>query len=103
MADQQAMFWKIQRGELPYPPAAQALGCHISEVDPDAGTIVVEFAPTLNLNVPFHAPASPGRITGTARVVHRGGRVFSAAGELRQDGRLLATGQATAVVVKSGP
>ena len=32
-----------------------------------------EFAPTLELKVSFLRPAVPGRLTGTGRVVHRGG------------------------------
>ncbi|HET7243252.1 MAG TPA: PaaI family thioesterase [Streptosporangiaceae bacterium] len=44
-----------------------------------------EFAPTLELKVSFLRPAAPGRITGTGRVVHRGGSVSFLAGELRDE------------------
>ncbi len=50
-----------------------------------------EFAPTLELKVSFLRPAAPGRITGTGRVVHRGGSIAFLAGELRdQTGDVLA-------------
>lgn len=41
--DDQNIFWKIQRGELPPPPASKTLGMVIKEVDPGQGTIHVEF------------------------------------------------------------
>lgn len=136
-----ALFWKIHRGEVAPPPAADTLGFRIVEVDPEKGTIAVEFqasegfvnpagtiqggflaamlddtmgpcivatlgvnefAPTLDLHVTFHGPGKPGKIRGTAYLTHRGKRVISARGELRQEDRLLATGQATAMVQKLG-
>jgi uncharacterized protein (TIGR00369 family) len=39
-----------------------------------------EFAATLELKVSFLRPATPGRITGTGRVVHRGGSIAFLAG-----------------------
>jgi uncharacterized protein (TIGR00369 family) len=60
------------------------------------------FAPTLELKVSFLRPASPGRIIGTGRVVHRGGSIAFLAGELRDDaGNMLATATATARIVRS--
>jgi acyl-coenzyme A thioesterase PaaI-like protein len=46
-------------------------------------------------------PAVPGRITGTGRVVHRGGSIAFLAGELRDDeGEVLATATATARIIR---
>jgi uncharacterized protein (TIGR00369 family) len=60
-----------------------------------------EFAVTLELKVNFLRPADPGRITGTGRVVHRGGSIAFLAGELRDDdGEMLATGTATARIIR---
>jgi uncharacterized protein (TIGR00369 family) len=63
------------------------------------------FAPTLELKVSFLRPARPGRLTGTGRIVHRGGTIAFLEGALRDDeGRLVATATATARVVRSdGP
>jgi len=63
-----------------------------------------EFAPTLELKVSFLRPASPGRITGTGRVVHRGGSIAFLAGELRDDtDDVLATGTATVRIIRTSP
>ncbi|CAD5109227.1 PaaI family thioesterase [Zestomonas carbonaria] len=59
-----------------------------------------EFAPTVNLNVQFLAPAKPGKLHAIGRVVKRGGGVCYLSGELSQDGRTVATATATAVVRK---
>ena len=60
-----------------------------------------EFAPTLELKVSFLRHAAPGRITGTGRVVHRGGTIAFLAGELKDPaGELLATATATARIVR---
>jgi uncharacterized protein (TIGR00369 family) len=60
-----------------------------------------QFAPTLELKVSFLRPARPGRITGTGRVVHRGGSIAFLAGELHDDaGELLATATATARIIR---
>ena len=62
-----------------------------------------EFAPTLELKVSFLRPAAPGRITGTGRVVHRGGSIAFLAGELRDEaGDLLATATATVRIIRPG-
>lgn len=57
-----------------------------------------EFAPTLNLNVSFTRPAVPGKISGIGRIVRRGTDVCFLSGELRQDGKLVATATATALI-----
>lgn len=63
-----------------------------------------EFAVTLELKVSFLRPADPGPITGTGRVVHRGGSIAFLAGELRDDaGEVLATATATARIVRPNP
>ena len=62
-----------------------------------------QFVTTLELKVSFLRPARPGRITGTGRVVHRGGSIAFLAGELRdQAGELLATATATARIIRPG-
>jgi uncharacterized protein (TIGR00369 family) len=67
-------------------------------LDPD------QFAVTLDLNVSFLRPAAPGRLTGTGRVVHRGGSIAFLAGELRDAaGTVLATATATARIIRPGP
>nr|WP_295784847.1 PaaI family thioesterase [Rhodoferax sp.] len=57
-----------------------------------------EFAPTLNLNISFHKPASVGTLTGKGRVVRPGRDVCFLAGELYQGGELIASATATAIV-----
>lgn len=57
-----------------------------------------EFAPTLNLNVQFHRPARPGVLTGQGRVTLKGGNVCHLAGELFQEGKLVASATATAAI-----
>lgn len=57
-----------------------------------------EFAPTLNLNVSFHRPARVGTLVGKGRVERRGKDVCFLAGALYQDGALIATAAATALI-----
>jgi len=57
-----------------------------------------EFAPTLNLNVSYLRAARVGLIQGKARVVKQGKDICFLAGELYQDGHLIATATATAMV-----
>lgn len=64
-------------------------------------TQVGEFAPTLNLNVQFHRPAQIGKIQGQGRVTMRGREVFQLSAELRQDGKVVATATATALLRKT--
>lgn len=66
-----------------------ALGCLLA-----AG----EFAPTLNLNISFIRPAKPGKLHGIGRVVRKGRDVCTLAGELFQNGALVATASATALI-----
>jgi uncharacterized protein (TIGR00369 family) len=62
---------------------------------------VGEFAPTLTLNVQFHRPAKIGRLQGVGRVTKLGKDIFHLAGELFQDGKLVASATATAMVRKT--
>jgi uncharacterized protein (TIGR00369 family) len=135
--DKNAFFWKIMAGELPLPKSAETLGIVFKHIDPQSGTIEVEYearpeftnpagniqggflaamlddtmspalaatlaegelAPTLNLNVSFARAARPGLVTGKGRVVKRGRDVCFLAGELLQDGELVASATATALV-----
>ena len=57
-----------------------------------------EFAPTLNLNVSFERPAKVGALLGKGRVLQRGKEVCFLAGELFQDGELIASATATAII-----
>jgi uncharacterized protein (TIGR00369 family) len=57
-----------------------------------------QFAPTLNLNVSFQRTASVGTIQGSARVVRRGRDVCHLAGELSQNGEIVASATATALI-----
>jgi len=57
-----------------------------------------EFAPTLNLNISFLKPAKPGKLRGLGRVVRKGKDVCHLAGELLQNGELVATATATALI-----
>lgn len=41
-----SIFQQIMRGELPMPKAAETLGASIREIDPEHGTIVMEFTAT---------------------------------------------------------
>ncbi len=57
-----------------------------------------EFAPTLNLNVSFARPAKIGKLLGKGRIVRRGKEVCLLAAELYQDGDLVASATATAII-----
>lgn len=57
-----------------------------------------EFAPTLNLNISFHRPARVGMLIGKGRVVKKGRDVCFLAGELYQQGELVASAVATALI-----
>ncbi|WP_414718793.1 PaaI family thioesterase [Undibacterium sp.] len=57
-----------------------------------------EFAPTLNLNISFHRPAGVGQLIGKGRVVKRGKDICFLAGELYQEGALVASATATAII-----
>ena len=62
-----------------------------------------QFAPTLQLSVTFLRPAKIGLLQGTGRVVRRGREVCHLAGELRQDGEVVASALATALVRQAAP
>jgi uncharacterized protein (TIGR00369 family) len=62
----------------------------------DAG----EFAPTVNLNVQFHRPAKVGPLKGVGHVVLRGKVVCQLSSELFQNGKIVATATATAIIRK---
>ena len=135
--DKQNIFWQIQDGVLPTPPAAMTLGMRFTAIDADAGTLetqfqakpeftnpagniqggflaamlddtmgpalaatlaVNEFAPTLNLNVSFQRAAKVGVIAGKGRVIKQGKDICFLAGELYQDGHLIASATATAMI-----
>jgi uncharacterized protein (TIGR00369 family) len=59
---------------------------------------VGEFAPTLNLNVSFARPAKIGKLMGKGRIVRRGRDICLLAAELYQDGELVASATATAMI-----
>ena len=59
-----------------------------------------EFAPTLNLNISFLKPARPGKLRGVGRVVRKGKDVCYLAGELSQNGEIVASATATALIRK---
>lgn len=62
-----------------------------------------EWAPTTDLHVQFLAPARPGPLIGRGRVTRRGRSVAFLAGELADaDGRVVATGVATATIRRAG-
>lgn len=62
-----------------------------------------ECAPTTDLHVQFRAPARPGPLIGRGRVTRRGRSVAFLAGELADaDGRVVATGVATAMIRAAG-
>ena len=59
-----------------------------------------QFAPTVNLNVQFHRPAVLGPLKGVGRVVMRGREVCHGSAELWQNGKIVATATATAIIRK---
>ena len=42
----QGPFWDVMEGRAELPPAAELLGFKLVEIDPDAGTIEVDFTAT---------------------------------------------------------
>jgi uncharacterized protein (TIGR00369 family) len=57
-----------------------------------------QFAPTVNLSVSFHRPGKPGVILGKGRVLKRGKELAFMSGELYQDGQMIASATATAII-----
>jgi uncharacterized protein (TIGR00369 family) len=90
-------------------PAGQVQGGFLAAMlDDTLGPALVatlgegRWAPTLELNVQFLAPASPGELRGSGHVVRRGKDVAFLAGELRNEGGdLVATATATALIRRS--
>jgi len=64
------------------------------------GLPVGHYAPTLELRTQFVRPAKVGKITGHGRVVSKGKKIAFLEGELVQDGKLIAKGSATAMLVE---
>lgn len=62
-----------------------------------------EFAPTLNLNVSFERAAKVGTVQGKGRVLKRGKDVCFLTGELYQEGELIASATATALIRRMPP
>lgn len=62
-----------------------------------------QFAPTLQLSVTFQRSAKIGPLHGTGRILRRGRDVCHLAGELRQDGEVVASALATALVRQARP
>ena len=61
---------------------------------------VEEFSPTLALTVHFHRPATIGKIQGTGRIAMRGRETVQLSGELRQNGKVVATATSAAIIRK---
>lgn len=60
-----------------------------------------EFAPTINLNVQFLSVARPGRIEASGRIEKRGREICYMSAELSQQGKVVATATAAAIVRKT--
>lgn len=60
-----------------------------------------EFAPTINLNVQFLSVARPGRIEARGRIERRGREICYMSAELSQQGKVIATATAAAIVRKA--
>lgn len=57
-----------------------------------------QFAPTLNLNVSFSKPAKVGVLQGKGRILKRGKEVCFLSSELYQEGEIVASATATALI-----
>jgi uncharacterized protein (TIGR00369 family) len=57
-----------------------------------------QFAPTVNLSVSFHRPGKVGQITGKGRILKRGKELAFMSGELYQEGQMIASATATAII-----
>lgn len=91
-------------------PAGQVQGGMLAAMLDDVTAFLVtatlgpqESCATLNLNVSFLRPAMPGPLLGRSKLVRRGRDVCHVAGELLQDGKVVATAVATCMVVRSRP
>jgi uncharacterized protein (TIGR00369 family) len=88
-------------------PAGQVQGGMLAAMLDDVTAFLVtatlgpqEFCATLNINVSFLRAAKAGPLSGRARLVRRGKEVCHVTGELRQDGKPVATATATCMVVR---
>ncbi|WP_240636138.1 PaaI family thioesterase [Caldimonas tepidiphila] len=95
-------------GEAFLNPAGQVQGGMLGAMLDDVTAFLVtatlgagEHCATLDLHLSFLRPAHAGGLRGCARIVRRGRDVCHVAGELVQDGRLVATATATCMVVRS--
>ncbi len=91
-------------------PAGQVQGGMLGAMLDDVTAFLVtatlaehEHCATLNLNVSFLRPVTPGAIAGRAWLVRRGKGVCHVHGELLQGGRPVATATATCMVVSAPP
>ncbi len=58
---------------------------------------------TVDLHIRFHRPVAAGTVTATARILHRGRRLLTLTGEIRDgDGRLVASATAGFFVFSPG-
>lgn len=87
-------------------PAGQVQGGILGAMLDDVTAFLVtatlapgEHCATLNLNLSFLKPARAGALQGRSRLVRRGRGVCHVAGELLQDGQLVATATAVCTVV----
>lgn len=61
------------------------------------------YGTTVDIRVSFLRPATPGRLVGRGRVVHRGSTIAFLAGELLDEGgQVVAVGSATTRIVRTG-
>ncbi len=86
-------------------PVGAIQGGFLSAMLDDAMSIAVvmtlpsgQYAPTLSMTTQFHAPARPGRLVARGWITMRGRSVCHMAGELEQNGKVVASATATAVI-----
>jgi acyl-coenzyme A thioesterase PaaI-like protein len=88
MSGRSGAFWDAVEGRAPMPRAAATLGLEFIDADAENGTIELAFA------------ATPGRIVGKGRVVHRDGDMaFLEASLIDSHQTIIATATATARVI----
>lgn len=90
-------------------PAGQVQGGMLSAMLDDVTAMLVtatlgegEACATLNLNVTFLRAAQAGPLQGRATLVRRGRDICNVAGELLQEGRVVASAVATCMIVRGG-
>jgi acyl-coenzyme A thioesterase PaaI-like protein len=98
--DREAFFWQVQAGKLPLPRVAATLGMQITRVDAEAGVVEADFEGKPEFTNPV------GNVQGgilAAMLDDTMGPALAcqlAAGELFQNGELVATATATALIRK---